>query len=98
MISVSPSGWKSGRRGSRTLTTSRPHSVPHWRGNPYPAAFRSSVDPAGIEPALSARQADVLPLDDEPMDSVAEVGVEPTDTRLSTWPLCLFAYPAMKSQ
>ena len=24
------------------------------------------------------------------------MGIEPTDTRLWTWPLCLFAYPAMK--
>jgi hypothetical protein len=42
--------------------------------------------------AIPERCATVTPQD----HSVAEVGIEPTDTRLSTWPLCLFAYPAMK--
>lgn len=50
MMSVSSSGQKSGRRGSRTLTTLRPTSFQDWPGNPYPAAFRESVDPPGVEP------------------------------------------------
>ena len=36
------------------------------------------VDPAGVEPALPARQAGVVPLDHRPMQPVRGVGVEPT--------------------
>ena len=43
---------------------------------------------------LLVRQAS-SPLDDGTMRKVAEVGVEPTGTRLSTWRLCQFAYPAI---
>src|SRR5579872_584201 len=39
-----------------------------------------AVDPAGVEPALPARQAGVVPLDHRPM-SVRGVGVEPTLSR-----------------
>jgi hypothetical protein len=71
---------RSGRRGSRTLTALRPHGLADRPGNPYPAAFRRSVDPAGVEPALPARQAGVVPLDHRPV-SVRGVGVEPTLSR-----------------
>jgi hypothetical protein len=66
MISISPSGQE---LKTTSLTASRPH--------PPGEAFRSSVDPAGVEPALSARQADVLPLDDEPITAVDRRGVAP---------------------
>jgi hypothetical protein len=36
------------------------------RGNQPPCDPPRSVDPAGVEPALPARQADVFPLDHEP--------------------------------
>ena len=39
---------------------------------------------------LAARRRDEL-------RSVARVGVEPTDTRPSTWPLCQLAYRAMNT-
>src|SRR5262250_3347359 len=37
-----------------------------------------AVDPAGVEPALPARRAGVVPLDHRPMQPVRGVGVEPT--------------------
>ncbi len=36
-------------------------------GKPYPATFRLSVDPPGIEPGLPACRAGVFPLDHEPI-------------------------------
>src|SRR4051794_19142018 len=77
MMSVSPPGHESGRRGSRTLTTLRSHALAERPGDPYPAASRG-VDPAGVEPALPARQAGVVPLDHRPRcRSVETMGVEP---------------------
>ena len=52
----------------RTALAERP-------GKPYPAAFHQ-VDPAGVEPALPARQAGVFPLDHGP--AIRGVGIEPT--------------------
>ena len=46
-------------------------------GKPYPATFRMSVDPPGIEPGFPACRAGVVPLDHEPIDSVDLMGVEP---------------------
>ena len=36
-------------------------------GKPYPATFRMSVDPPGIEPGFPVCRTGVLPLDDEPL-------------------------------
>jgi hypothetical protein len=47
-------GAGSGKRGSRTLTTSRSRALAERPGNPYPAAFRQRVPPAGLEPAVNA--------------------------------------------
>ena len=36
-------------------------------GKPYPATFRKSVDPPGIEPGLPVCRTGVFPLDHEPI-------------------------------
>ena len=36
-------------------------------GEPYPATFRMSVDPPGIEPGLPVCRTGVFPLDHEPV-------------------------------
>ena len=68
------------------LATAASSSSTSSPGSSRPAGSRTRTT------AIPERCAAVTPQDHE----VAEVGVEPTDTRLSTWPLCLFAYPAMK--
>ncbi len=46
-------------------------------GEPYPATFRMSVDPPGIEPGFPPRQGGVVPLDHDPVFQVDRRGVEP---------------------
>ncbi len=56
----------------------------------------SSVIPDRIEPSLSWMSARCLRRwTTGSASTVTEVGVEPTDMRLSTSPLCLFAYPVL---
>ena len=77
-MSVSPPGQR--RRKARDLNPhglsaarfSKPARQPVSGYPPY------RVDPAGVEPALPARQAGVVPLDHRPMQPVRGVGVEPT--------------------
>jgi hypothetical protein len=62
------------------------------------------VIPEGIEPPSPGCKPGALPLDQGTLSNfrintaVAEVGVEPTSTRLSIWRLCQFAYPADKRE
>ena len=77
--------------GSRT----RPSSLPRKRAAIAPTDHCVSVIPDGIEPSLSWMSARRLRRwTTGSAWTVTEVGVEPTITRLSTSPLCLFAYPA----
>jgi hypothetical protein len=77
-MSVSPPGQR--RRKARDLNPhglsaarfSKPARQPVSGYPPY------RVDPAGVEPALPARQAGVVPLDHRPRPPVRGVGVEPT--------------------
>ena len=46
--------------------TRRSHGLANRPGEPYPATFRMSVDPPGIEPGFPPRQGGVVPLDHEP--------------------------------
>ena len=43
------------------------HGLANRPGKPYPATFRRSVDPPGIEPGFPVCRTGVLPLDDEPI-------------------------------
>ena len=70
-------GASSGRQGSRTLISVGRTALAERPGQPYPAALPTEVDPAGVEPALPARQAGVVPLDHRPI-AVRGVGIEPT--------------------
>ena len=58
--------------------------------------YRPSSDPGRTRTVvfLAVAQAS-LPLDHGIISPVTEVGVEPTGTRLSTSPLCQFAYPVV---
>ena len=58
--------------------------------------YRPSNDPGRTRTVvfLAVAQAS-LPLDHGIISPVTEVGVEPTGTRLSTSPLCQFAYPVV---
>ena len=72
-MSVSPPGQE--QRKARELN---PHDLKVARGfqdrpgNPYPATFLMSVDPARVELALPARQAGVFPLDHRPISQSGE--------------------------
>src|SRR5262245_45751094 len=78
MMSVSPPGQKERKardlnpHGLSAARFSKPARQPVSGYPPY------RVDPAGVEPALPARQAGVVPLDHRPMQSVRGVGGEPT--------------------
>ena len=77
-MSVSPPGQKERKardlnpHGLSAARFSKPARQPVSGYPPY------RVDPAGVEPALPARQAGVVPLDHRPMQPVRGVGVEPT--------------------
>src|SRR5947207_5631650 len=59
---------------------------------------REEPSAGGRRQSARAPGLSFLPTADAPPSEVAEVGLEPTDlTRLSTWPLCRFAYSATSS-
>ena len=77
--------------GNRT----RSSSLPRRRAAGTPTDHFASVIPDGVEPSLSwlsPRRLRRWTTGSSSL-SVTEVGVEPTGTRLSTSPLCQFAYP-----
>ena len=83
-----------GPSGSRT----RSSSLPRRCAAKTPTDHFATVIPAGIEPALSWLSPRRLCLwtTGSFSLSVTGVGLEPTGTRLSTSPLCQFAYPVIK--
>ena len=59
------------------MTLMESHGLANRPGEPYPATFRMSVDPPGIEPGLPVCRTGVFPLDHEPVFSVDRMGIEP---------------------
>jgi hypothetical protein len=74
---------------------------PRYQGGMPPAHSRTreagfAVVPEGVEPPFPLCKRGVVGRwTTGRKEPVARVGVEPTDTRLSIWPLCLFAYRAV---
>ena len=73
--------------------------LPPYRGGVLPKHLQTisaTVIPDGVEPALSwLSPRRLCRWTTGSCSSVTEVGVEPTGTRLSTSPLCQFAYPVV---
>ena len=65
-MSISPSRHKAEGKGVEPSSRRAGTALAEQPGQPYPATFRTLVDPPGIEPGSPVCQTGVVPLDHEP--------------------------------